>query len=1856
MFPVGSHSLQGAVVGTETLVETLEGRERERGLSLHVVDPEVVEAGALSDGTADCLVVETSESDEESETVVERWQDGWPNVPVVLLVAGWADERVADAVSAGAADVLPRRLVDTDPDVVVERIVEVVEREHALTSFRELYDEGSEATTVHDAETGHMVHANRTFCELLGYDRETIRTMRFGELIAHVPGYDHERAMDVFSSVAERDESLEIQWPLKTADGEVRWVDARLSSVRVGNREVVLSTSVDITERRRHEHRYEQVFDNVNDVISIHDPWAEEMLDVNETMSELTGYGHETLLEMDVGGVSDTDRGFSEGRAYEMQQRVAASGESETVEWMIETASGDRRLLETNLAPATIDGEDRVLALSRDVTERREYERRLERERDRRSVLFQNNPDPVIRVRFEGGEPIIREVNPAFEEVFGFPSADIVGTSVADAVVPADEREQHERLREKVVRGEPVEREARRLTADGVRNFQFKVIHFGSSSEDDSATDAYVWYTDVTDRKRREKTVRRLHESTDEVQNAETRQEVCEAVVDAAENVLGLANPACWVEGKSEESLISVAGYGDQWAGASSDNNASTFEPGDEGYAAYTENEPRVVDTTEGDEGDQSKAAILLPLGDHGLFGAAEPGGGEFEAVTRTAARILARHATTALERVERGRELRESDRRFRLIADRIDEVIFLSEPDFSELFYVNDAYETLWGESVEKLYDDPRGFIDSIDPRDRESFEADFEEMVADIERGDADESYVFEYRIRPDGGDVRWVRATGYPVELEDGDDTRFVGIVEDVTDRRELERTYRGVFENVSDGLVIHEPESGRIVDVNERFCRMNGYERDELVGETIDVVTASDHEYERAEALIQEAREQGSQLFEWRNRRKNGETYPVEVHLSVVDIRGNERVLGSVRDVTERKRREREYEQIFNGVQDAITVFDPSTGEIVEVNDTYREMLGYDDLGTIRELGISGLSVSDEGYTEERGTKLIREVAETGEPRTVEWRGERKDGESLWLEAKLAPVEIGGDRRVVSMQRNVTERKRREHEYEQIFDGVHDAITVHDSDTAELVDVNETFCDLLGYERAEILEMGVDGYTPEQEGYSLESGREFIHEVVETGDPKQITWPVETRDGELRWLDIEGTTVEIGGRVRYVSIGRDVTERRRTERKLSAILDRIDEAIFLTRVEEITAASQSPDYVSSGYESIWGQSLEQIRDSNEDGFFGTLHPDDEEEYRSTVEAIVADVDADAADDRYSQEYRIERTDGAIRWVQSDYYPTEWGAGETRIVIVSRDVTARKARERRIASFDDATDDLARADSPEEAARQAVEAATDLLELPAVGVLLYDDDDGVLRPEVLSGQFPEAVATDSVGPSDGALWEVFATGTIVASDGGTSRSGFVGATDARPDTLSDLEAWRAMALGNHGVLLVGAPEQSLDSDTIQAAHVLAATLEAAFSHLQSRERLAAQEERLRTQTERADRLDRIAHLAQQVEAAITDASAPAEVEQEICDRLAGSGPYDLAWTGGIDVGTDRLAARTVVGATDQYVDEMALTTTDSTADPHPAVTTWRTDEVCVADSIVDDGPTGDWRRIVLSEGYQSLCAVPLTYDGITHGVLTIGRDTPNAFDERERAMLSQLGTSIGYALAAIERRRALESDESVELEFRGSNVALPFARAAAAADCRVTLVRTVARQDGPTSVYVRFEGDLPDNTARVADRAFSGDVSVVSEASSKTVFEVRADEWFGSPLAEYGGVIRDASADADETTLTVEVPGEADVRSFVGRLQEMAPSLELVARRQHRRRDRTPAELSDRVRAELTDRQFEVVQTALSAGYFEWPRENDGGEVADRLGITQPTLNKHLRLAEKKTFGLLFDTESE
>jgi PAS domain S-box-containing protein len=1063
------------------------------------------------------------------------------------------------------------------------------------------------------------------------------------------------------------------------------------------------------------------------------------------------------------------------------------------------------------------------------------------------------------------------------------------------------------------------------------------------------------------------------------------------------------------------------------------------------------------------------------------------------------------------------------SERRLHLVAERIDQIIYLTNLDFSEVFYVDPAYEAITGYSAADLSGDPLAFREGVHEDDRERFLGEIEAMVAELTdpQRDPQDSYEFEWRSRTPDGEVRWHRGTSYPVfdATPDGED-RLVTITEDVTERRELERTYRSVFEGVSDGLVVHDPETGEILDVNGRFCELTGYSEAELVGETVDVVTAPEYSYDEAQERIERARREGPQLFEWREQTKDGRTYVAEVHLAVAEIRGDERVLASVRDVSERKQREREYEQIFDGVNDAISVHDPETGE--------------------------------------------------------------------------------------------------------------------------MVDANESLCDLLGYERAELLDRGAEAISLAEDGYDEQRAMEFIESVVESGEAKQTEWKVETADDEVRWLEVNGTTATIGGEERYIAIDRDVTEQRRTKRRLQAILDRIDEAIFLAPVSDLNAPDPAPDFVSSGYPEIWGRPLEELLDSHEEGFFGTLHPEDEAGYRAFMESIMADVEAGTAADSYAREYRIERPDGEVRWIHSDYYPVEWDDAP-RIVIVSRDVTERKARERRMASFEDATDDLATADTAAEATRKGVRAAMDTLALSAVGVFLYDDDAGRLDPEVVAGSMPPAIESRSVGPGDGPLWDAFAAGSTVtpADDGAV-------VPDDAPGDGDPLDDWRGLALGNHGVLLVGSTDGTLDADTIQSAHVLAGTLEAALNRLHGQRRLAAQQEQLETQTRRAERLDRIARLTQQVEAAITEASDPAEVERAVCERLAGSGPYAVAWVGGVGVGADRLTARAVVGTAQQYVDGLDLTKTAEGADPHPALRAWRGDEVAVVSSLVDDGATGEWRRRALADGLQSLCAIPLTYDGITHGILTVGATTPNAFGDREADVLGQLGTSVGYALAAIERRRALQSDETVELEFSGTGRSIQFVRAARAGECRVRHERTVPREGGDVSVYFGVE-DPADPDAAV--QQLPGETEVVTDDDGSRLVETRTDTWFGSPLAEYGAVLREATATPEETTLVVEVPAGTDVRSFVERVRELAPSLELTAKRHHQRRGRTADELRNAVEDELTDRQFEALTTALSAGYFEWPREHDGSDVADRLGITQPTLNKHLRHAERKAFELVF-----
>ncbi|MBL9214062.1 MAG: PAS domain-containing protein [Opitutaceae bacterium] len=160
----------------------------------------------------------------------------------------------------------------------------------------------------------------------------------------------------------------------------------------------------------------------------------------------------------------------------------------------------------------------------------------------------------------------------------------------------------------------------------------------------------------------------------------------------------------------------------------------------------------------------------------------------------RTSATLLA-HAEQArrallgvLEDEQRaGRKLRESEERFRQLAENINEVFWVTDLAKQAMLYISPAYERIWGRTCASLYAEPRTWIDAIHPEDRDAVILAATEKQA---RGEYDEVYRI---VRPDGA-IRWIHDRAYPIADAAGRVYRIVGTAEDITRHRELESQLR------------------------------------------------------------------------------------------------------------------------------------------------------------------------------------------------------------------------------------------------------------------------------------------------------------------------------------------------------------------------------------------------------------------------------------------------------------------------------------------------------------------------------------------------------------------------------------------------------------------------------------------------------------------------------------------------------------------------------------------------------------------------------------------------------------------------------------------------------------------------------------------------------------------------------------------------------------------------------------------------------------------------------------------------------------------------------------------------------
>ena len=301
-----------------------------------------------------------------------------------------------------------------------------------------------------------------------------------------------------------------------------------------------------------------------------------------------------------------------------------------------------------------------------DITDRKEIEQRLREERDRFATLFHNLPTPVVHGEpDEEGRLRTRSVNAAFESVFGLTAEEIQGQDIQDLIVPPEEQDSADSIRRCLLAGRTVDREVRRTTTSGLRDFRVQVaLHEGESGPDEG----YGIYTDITERKRREQTlqerqekVEALYEATDRLVRAEDSREIAVSITELLNEVFGYLVGVRLVE---DDALLPVQVSSELREHVPDRPSFDVQGPSIVAEAFRSGHTIAFDDIRTADDGvdyGDVRAAAIIPIGEHGAISVGALETGAIDDFDRRLIEVLATYASTSLDRIDREAALIEA-------------------------------------------------------------------------------------------------------------------------------------------------------------------------------------------------------------------------------------------------------------------------------------------------------------------------------------------------------------------------------------------------------------------------------------------------------------------------------------------------------------------------------------------------------------------------------------------------------------------------------------------------------------------------------------------------------------------------------------------------------------------------------------------------------------------------------------------------------------------------------------------------------------------------------------------------------------------------------------------------------------------------------------------------------------------------------------------------------------------------------------------------------------------------------------------------------------------------------------------
>ena len=896
---------------------------------------------------------------------------------------------------------------------VTERKQMEIKLQHTTKRLETLLTTASEGIVTADVAE-NITFANKAFADIVGYEDKELVGRNFRQLLDE-EGF---KRIKEETELRQKGETSRYELRFYRKNGEYRTVQLSASPLwnDVGTYVGSLGIVTDMTERKYLEQALQesntllrQITDNMFDMVSLTD--AENIYRyVSPSAKRTLGYEPKDLLGKTIFDFLHPDDCKRVSEAVEATTRTRSSG---NIEYRYRHADGHYLWLE-GASNVILDDKGQIIGAvlsSHDISERKRIDEELQKSQQKFEKLFDSNPEAAA---FVDANDHVLEINPRFTEVFGYSSEEAKGKTLDDLIVPEEKKEEARTLTKESLSGY-VFHETVRRTKNGLQIPVF--MSAAPITIENQLTGCVVSYRDITDRKDMEE---RLRVSEEKFRGIAERSFDAIAIVDM-KGTITYASP----------SVGKVLGYPQN-------------EVMDKSFLEYF-SPAKLSDAT------QLFAGLAQGKNLEGLQLELSKIDGTMATVEINASPIILNGEVAGIQAVFRDiterrrmeKALMESEEKYRLIFENVNDVVFAYDSEFVVLS-VSPSVEKTLGYKPEELVGKKVQELNVLAP---ESLETASKNALHVLE-GERISPSVYEF-VKKDGtkgfGEI-----TSSPL-IREGKIIGVIAVARDITERRQMEEEIRESEEKLKQFLEF-APDAIYVTDINGVFLDgnkqaeiMTGYSKKELVGKSIvEAGLLPEEHVSKAIELIQKSmNEQKTGPDEMELIRKDGSRIWVEISSMPVKRGDRIEVLGIARDTTDRKRIEnalREAEEktrnILQSSPDAIVVTDLN-GTMIDCNQEALKLAG---VSTKEEfLGKNTFDlISPRDH--EKSMKNMEMLLERGTIRDFEFTLIAKNGREFPAEVSMSLMcdHTGEPKYFVATLKDITERKemlRKLEEYSQ-----------------------------------------------------------------------------------------------------------------------------------------------------------------------------------------------------------------------------------------------------------------------------------------------------------------------------------------------------------------------------------------------------------------------------------------------------------------------------------------------------------------------------------------------------------------------------------------------------------------------------------------------------------------------------------------------------------------------------------------------------------------------------------------------------------------------------------------------------